>query len=228
MKEQIKPGMFGKTVVADNFRTLFDFLNEQILMSDKRPQIVFLGDSITQHWDTNLFFGDLGYIVNRGIGGDVTEYMLKRSDADVFQLSPEKLVFLGGINDLITTCPDLWWGVPAVDRRQVGEAFKNNIEALMQKARENEVKAYFCSIIPTKFCAPYSTFGMEENVLQFNEIIKTLCVEYGHTYVDYYSALCDESGLYIKDGITYDGVHPKFAGYQIMAKVLREKLNENL
>ena len=88
MKEQIKPGTFGKSVAADAYRAGFDLLNSQVLYSKKRPDILFIGDSVTNWWDLNLYFGDLGYVLNRGIGGDTTEYILKRSDADVFQLEP--------------------------------------------------------------------------------------------------------------------------------------------
>ena len=119
MKKQIKPGMFGTGAAADSYRRGFDLLNSQVIYSGKRPDILFIGDSITNWWDLNLYFGDMGYVVNRGIGGDCTDIILKRSDADVFQLEPKTVVYMAGINDLISTCPDVWNKEPGADRETV-------------------------------------------------------------------------------------------------------------
>ncbi len=63
--------------------------------------IVFLGDSITQGWGTNMnqSFGDLK-VANRGISGDTTRGMLIRLQEDVLSLNPSCVVMLLGTNDL--------------------------------------------------------------------------------------------------------------------------------
>lgn len=119
MAEIIKPGRFGSTVAADSLRTTFDIQNEQLVSENKNVDFVFIGDSITCYWQLNLYFSELGFIINRGIGGDSTEYILKRSDADVFQLKPKNVVYLAGINDLLTTAPDLWWRKKGADKQTV-------------------------------------------------------------------------------------------------------------
>ena len=224
MKETIKPGMFGKTVACDKLRTTFDFQNEQIIYSGKIVDYLFIGDSITEIWDTHLAFDDLRFIVNRGIGGDVTEYLLKRADADIFQLNPAKVVFLAGINDILTCAPSLWWKTDGADKSTVIKTAKNNIRAIMKKCKEKGIKGYFCSVLPTDFCVPYNEFGLEKVILSLNDKIKKMCSEYGMTYVDYYTELCKDDGLHIKDGYTYDGVHPNPVCYGIMAKILRRYL----
>ena len=154
MKTQIKPGMFGKGSAADTYRRGFDLLNSQVLYAEKRPDILFIGDSITNWWDLNLYFGDMGYVVNRGIGGDVTEHILKRSDADVFQLEPKTVVYMAGINALIGTCPDVWWKEPGADRETVKKNIVANTEAFIKKC--DGIERYIWSILPVDRCLPYS------------------------------------------------------------------------
>lgn len=52
----IKPGNFGKNVPADNRRGDFDFGNEQVLYLKRSVDILFIGDSITQLWDSLCIF----------------------------------------------------------------------------------------------------------------------------------------------------------------------------
>jgi len=64
--------------------------------------IVFVGDSITEGWQTlERDFADLHVkVANRGIGGDTTPCLLYRLDDDVLALHPSALVLLIGTNDL--------------------------------------------------------------------------------------------------------------------------------
>lgn len=70
--------------------------------SQDHDALVFVGDSITEGWQTQRQdFADLGVkIVNRGIGGDTTPNLLYRLQTDVLALRPRGLVLLIGTNDL--------------------------------------------------------------------------------------------------------------------------------
>ena len=75
----IKPGNFSVNVAADSRRFEFDAHNETILHVKPPVRCVFLGDSITQNFAVNAYFyGTKGAMLNRGIGGDIPYYMLKR------------------------------------------------------------------------------------------------------------------------------------------------------
>lgn len=220
MKEQIKPGFFGKKAAADDSRRMFDIKNQQLLGCSKEIDIAFIGDSITQGWEIDAYFdSSIGFVLNRGIGSDTTEYILKRADADVFQFHPKKLVYMAGINDLIEACPDAWWREPGRDMSRVLDEIEHNIEAFMQKC--GDTKAYFCSVLPTDFCSPYNSFGLEAVIRSLNARIYALCEKYGTTYVDYYSGLCTDDGMKIRNGLTFDGVHPNYYGYKIMSDILK-------
>lgn len=220
----IKPGLFGKAVSADSQREIFDKKNEQILSENAQVDFTFIGDSITHMWQLEVFFKDLGLVVNRGICGDTTEYILKRSDGDVFQYKPKNVVYLAGINDLLTTAPNLWYRTNGADKKSVLANIKSNIERFMEKCELNKINGYFCSILPTDFCVPYNSFGLEDMIIQVNQDIKALCQKHNMIYVDYFSALCTPDKKHILDGLTNDGVHPNAKTYKIMSEILKNQI----
>ena len=86
----VNPGLFSVGVAADSRRGEFDFGNESLVLQEMRPDFVFIGDSITHLWELQAFFGSTGKVlINRGIGGDISTYVLKRFEADVIQLQPK-------------------------------------------------------------------------------------------------------------------------------------------
>ena len=222
MQEFIKLNTFGVAVACDRMRATFNAQNEQLFNAGKAIDYLFMGDSITELWDVHLHFDGLGFLVNRGIGGDSTEYICKRADADIFQLNPKNLVFMAGINDIISCSPDLWWKEQGADKETVLKKAGENIEKIMQGCQNRGIRGYFCSVLPTDFCVPYNGFGLEELVLKLNENIKALAEKYGVVFVDYYRGVCAEDGLHIREGYTYDGVHPNPVCYAEMAKILKK------
>src|SRR6185503_1984175 len=78
----------------DNKKTAPPAKNEQ--------RVVFMGDSITDSWDSpnnGGFFPGKPY-VNRGISGQTTPQMLIRFRRDVIELKPKVVVILAGTNDI--------------------------------------------------------------------------------------------------------------------------------
>lgn len=220
MKKQIKPGFFGITAFADTKRREFDMRNEQVLHSGKKVDVVFFGDSITQYWDLELYFNQSALKINRGIGSDSTIFAAKRFEADVIQLEPEKIVILLGINDLLKVAPNLWDREPGADPETVISNIEKNFRDMLSKCKNEKV--YICSILPQSLCEPYDRELFDRLIVRTNEILKNLCEEYGAEHVDYYSALCVNGGL--PDDMTTDGVHPNAKAYEVMSKVLKEKV----
>ncbi|MDO3387026.1 GDSL-type esterase/lipase family protein [Gilvimarinus sp. SDUM040013] len=90
------------------------------LAEQGQARVVFLGDSITQGWDHELWeqhFAPLG-AVNFAIGGDLTQNMLWRLDhGNVEKLDPELVVLMAGVNNYLhhqATPEDTFLGVKAV------------------------------------------------------------------------------------------------------------------
>ena len=210
-------------IAADERRDHYDICNEQILEMGIVPDVLFVGDSITCNWIPDLYLGKWGYLVNRGIGGDNTEYINKRAQGDVFQLKPKRVVYMAGTNDLMAIHPDFWWNVPGCDADEVIKKCLSNIEIFAKMCKDTRL--YLCSVIPSKLPVPYDGDAYNRAIVNLNLGIEGICKNYGAVYVDYHSHMCKEDGLTVKDGLTHEGVHPNCRGYRVMAEVLEKYLN---
>jgi len=219
--DQIRPGLFGKAVAADSRRIEFDFLNEQLLYLGRRPDILFGGDSITHYWDLNAYFGVAKCLVNRGIGGDTTEYILRRFDADVIQLRPKLVVLMAGTNDFFATHCDPWWRTTGADTEAVLAGIQANFAAIVEKCQQAGVRLALCSVLPSDIAPPFDKRLWWELTARLNRFLQGLCAEHGLTYVDYHAKLCQADGRTLIYELSPDGIHPNARGYEIMARVLR-------
>ena len=78
MMNVISPGYFGNSVAADSRRGEFDYKNESLLRAKTKIDYLFIGDSITHYWEVSDYFDmTRSTFINRGIGGDVTNYLSK-------------------------------------------------------------------------------------------------------------------------------------------------------
>lgn len=218
--EMIKPGMFGISVAADTRRQEFDFANEQLLYMKKKIDYLFIGDSITHMWDLSVYIQTGKYLVNRGIGGDNSSYMLKRFDADCIQLHPMKAIMMVGTNDMLTTAPDLWWKKPGADVETVMSEYKSNVIQMVNKCNTAGIEPILCSLLPSKIAPPFEREHFWNMTKRINDFLQTL----GVMYVDYHSALTTD-GVSLPDELSPDGIHPNAEAYRIMAAVLKEVLD---
>lgn len=212
----IKPGKFGANGAADVRRIFFDFWNEQIIREDREVGTVFMGDSITELWNLDVYFEPaLGEIMqNRGISGDLASVMARRFEADVIQLRPRSVVILAGTNDVSDMVRN------EKGEEEIVEAVTASVVSMMDQAKAAGINVLVCSILPTN-----DDFRMHKQrgdlVARINERLKTECQARDCIYVDYATPMQDVNGDLRKD-LARDGLHPHYAGYEIMARVLSE------
>ncbi len=231
----IKPGQFAHDnifhnyiIPADTRRDEFDRNNETLLRLGKKPNFVFLGDSITQGYDVNTYFGDNSFVINRGIGGDVPMYILRRLDADVIQLKPDHCVLLAGVNEI-------WCLDKKFDSAELyNEAYERTkgfildyIKKIINRCKEVGQSLIVCSITPTYKRG--ETLGKDANelIIECNKAIKQMTEESGFIFVNYHPHFCAEDGKSLSPDYAADGVHLKSAGYDVMSAVLKEALAQN-
>lgn len=185
--------------------------------NSNRPRVVFLGDSITDAWRLNEYFTDRDFI-NRGISGQITGEMLGRMMADVVALKPQAVVILAGTNDLAR-------GVPLV-------AIENNLTMIADLADYYKIKFILASVLPVsdyhKDVNPSYERTKERApslIRSLNGWMESLCNERGYSYVDYFSALADESG-FLKADLADDGLHPNSSGYRVMAPIVLSAIDK--
>ena len=142
--------------------------------------------------------------MNRGISGQTTPQMVVRFRQDVIDLKPVAVVILAGTNDVAGNTGSM-----------TPEMTMENFASMIDLAKANGIKVIVTSITPA-YDYPWKK-GMEpaEKIKALNAMLKAYCETHGVTWVDYYSALVDEKGG-MKEGTSFDGVHPNAAGYAIM------------
>ncbi|MHB9023909.1 MAG: GDSL-type esterase/lipase family protein [Armatimonadota bacterium] len=121
-------------------RAQFDFGNESLLLAGVRPDVLFIGDSITHVWELQAYFGAGKILVNRGIGGDTTTLLRERFAADALQLRPRRIVMKIGTNDL-------GWEMPQLSREVIA-AVVENIAAMAADAQAAGIPLALCSLLP--------------------------------------------------------------------------------
>ena len=177
-----------------------------------RPTAVFMGDSITERWNTlDPDFFAHGFL-DRGISGQTSPQMLVRFMADVVALDPRVVHILAGTNDVAgNTGPT------------TPEDFKNNIRAMVTLARANGIAVVIGSIPPADHFGWRPELRPAEQIAELNRWLRAYCEAEGLVYADYYAALADKQGG-LPEAYSKDGVHPELAGYAIMAKIAREAI----
>ena len=185
--------------------------------ADNEDRIVFMGNSITEFWENvhpDFFFGKT--YINRGIGGQTTSQMLLRFRADVINLHPKVVVFLGGTNDIAGNTGDATL-----------DMIEDNIFSMIELAKANDINVVLCSVLPV-FDYPWSP-GKEpaEKIIELNKALRFYAETHDITFVDFHTPMKDvRNGLRVELG--EDGVHPNVAGYLIMEPLAEEAISKEL
>jgi len=177
-------------------------------------RVVFMGDSITDFWGRRYgkFFTGQPYI-NRGISGQVTPQMLLRFRQDVIALAPKVVVILGGTNDIGGSLGPI-----------APDATRNNIMSMVDLAKANHIAVVLSSLTPVcDSISPQTGKRPMEKLKELNDWMKDYAARAGIVYLDYWSAMLDEHGMLRKE-LTWDGLHPNDAGYDVMGPLAEKAI----
>src|ERR1044071_8775667 len=165
----------------DNNKTAPPAKNEQ--------RVVFMGDSITDGWDSpnnGGFFPGKPY-VNRGISGQTTPQMLIRFRRDVIELKPKVVVILAGTNDIAgNTGP--------MTLQQIEE----NIASMVDIAHANGIRVVLSSVMPvypSEKRPQFFTQRPPEKIVELNRWIRSECERTRSVYLNYFAAMVGPDGL---------------------------------
>lgn len=192
---------------------------------------LFFGDSITYGEYDGIFGGWVDILkryalqkynegnnelilFNLGIGGETTEGLLNRMSHEMKARNSVdgNIIFIGyGANDLAKK-----------DENQLvnPEQFKTNIEIAVQNAKQYSKDIYLVSILPLSEnidskVSPTGKVRTNEDVLIYNQILKTIATENSLNYIDFHSAFLHDKEILLSK----DGVHPNEKGYGLMAEI---------
>lgn len=190
--------------------------NERIIASGKFPEVVFMGNSITENWASYhpKFFKEHNYC-GRGIGGQTSAQMLMRFTADVVNLHPKVVVIMAGTNDV---AHNFYWVAP--------DKVVDNIVAMCILARANSIVPVISSIPP---CASFvwspTIKDAAQTIVDINKKLKAYAEANDIMYVDYHAALADEKNAF-KKTLSDDGCHPNPDTYFIMEELVQQAIDK--
>jgi lysophospholipase L1-like esterase len=204
----------GRTSSWSGFRA--HNVERRTLFAQRRAQdqdgIVFVGDSITDGWQTlKQDFADLPLkVVNRGIGGDTTPNLLYRLQDDILDLHPRALVILIGTNDLgeHTSPADI----------------ADNLGKLHQQIRAAcpEIPIVWCLVMPRRADDTFPERIHELNTL----IVKIAASDPGVTVCDTFTPLALPDGSSKSEDFAPDHLHLNAAGYAVWRTALHPILSD--
>ena len=158
--------------------------NERIIASGNYPEVVFMGNSITDNWAYfhPAFFSSHNFC-GRGIGGQTSAQMLVRFNDDVIDLHPKAVVIMAGTNDV---AHNEYWVSP--------ERVVDNIVAMCNQAQAIGIVPIISSIPP---CSEFPWRKEIENpgqtIVVINKSLKAYADANGIVYLDYHSDLTDDN-----------------------------------
>lgn len=190
--------------------------NERIIASEEFPEVVFMGNSITENWAYfhPEFFSSHNYL-GRGIGGQTSAHMLVRFQSDVIALHPKVVVIMAGTNDVAHN--DFW-----VEPEQV----VNNVISMCSLARANGIVPIISSITPcTSFVWRPEIKDAAQTIVNINKDLKAYAEANGIVYVDYHTAMADEN-MGLPKTLSDDGCHPNSDTYFLMEEMVVNAINQ--
>lgn len=195
----------------------FDRYAEANSQLTETPDVVFIGDSITEIWATTDpdFFPSHNYL-GRGIGGQSTANILCRFQRDVVDLHPKAVVISCGTNDVAKN-----------NGRISPQNVVSEIKSMCEIARVHGIVPLVASVPPSNhfFWRPDDTPA--QAIIELNRHIKEYVDANGIQYIDYHSAMKAEDGS-LPEKYSEDGCHPILEGYRLMESVVVPMLEKIL
>lgn len=120
----------------------YGYHGNYVLKPVQEHKVVFIGDSITNHWDLPDTIG--GYrVIKCGVDGETTFDMVERFKVDVHKVRPDKVFILGGINDI-----QLAYQSNPQDLDHELQKTAHNIKIMTESAQGADIEPVLCSVLP--------------------------------------------------------------------------------
>lgn len=196
----------------DWFKNLWKSKRSQWAKQVEQDQgaLVFLGDSITQGWGSDLGNAFAGVkVANRGISGDTTRGMLIRLQEDVLSLNPSGVVMLMGTNDL--------------EELAEPETIAANLKLIVTELKNHNPRMplVLCNVFPSSSSKKRSA----EDIKKINQLYAaTVKGDPQITVLDTWTLFANQAGDAKKEEFP-DLLHPNKLGYAKWAAALRPVLS---
>ena len=204
-------------------------------------KIIFFGDSITdmgRNRDDDTSFG-VGYpsvivkrvyekyndqflILNRGISGDRIVDLYARIKKDVWNLKPDYLTILIGVNDV-------WHEIDAMNGVEIDrfeKVYRMLIEDTLKVLKDVKIALFEPFVLKgSATCAKFDEFL---KVKEYAKVVKQIASDYHLDFIPLQKRLdkaVEEKGI---EKIACDGVHPDYGGSCEIADAWMEYFEKNI
>lgn len=180
-------------------------------MPDRKHEIIFLGNSITEVgvWEELI---DKPHVLNRGISGDNSYGVVARMD-EVLSSRPDKIFLMIGVNDIKRGTPESY--------------ILYNYHRIVSRVKKESprTRLYLQSILPVteSVLADIYVKITNEKIRHLNDSLKVIAANEGLTYVDLHNDVYADGNGQLKIDLTTDGLHLKPAAYILWADYLHRK-----
>lgn len=169
-------------------------------MPDRKSEIVFLGNSITEAGEWQELVPGKN-VINRGISGDVTYGVKARLD-EVLSSKPAQVFLLIGVNDM--------------KRGHAVNVIANSYREIVNRivTTSPKTKLYLQSVLPVneKLLQAIYKEVTNEKIRALNVQLQSIAAEYKVTYVDLHKVFATAGGQ-LDSAATTDGLHLQATAY---------------
>lgn len=168
------------------------------------PDVIMLGDSITHEGLWSELFPNYR-ILNRGISGDTTTDLVARLP-QIYQLKPQAIFVMIGINDLIQRVDD--------------ETTRGNYQKIFDRlgAHLPDTKIYLQSVLPVREDWPFAP--EDKKIRKLNRILEAEAIQRQYVYINLWDTMATEHGE-LRQEFTNDGVHLMGSAYRAWSDQIR-------
>ena len=204
--------------------------------------VVFQGDSVTDAMhsrEDDRFLGS-GYVTmtagkigvefpgkyqiyNRGVSGDRIVDLYARMKTDILSLKPDILTVLIGVNDT--------WHAYGPDNGVPVGKYEKIFDMLLCEIREELPRCRIFILEPFVLhgCDTKDIFDeFYADIVLRQQACRRLCEKHGLTYIPLQKKLEELAGKTSNDYVLFDGVHPTFAGHEVISRELYKVLQPML
>ncbi|HEO3877169.1 TPA: lipase [Streptococcus agalactiae] len=170
--------------------------------------IVFTGDSIVEFFPLKKHLGRGYPLVNRGVAGSDTYWLLENLRTQVWELLPSKVFILIGTNDI------------GLGHSQ-SEIIANITDIIAEiRAESYMTEINILSVLPVSEEDDYIERVKVRNNQAIKALNKTLSVISGINYIELYDLLVDEKGQ-LASSFTKDGLHLTDQAYAKISETIK-------
>lgn len=215
---QVELDGLRKIILGTSTKLLNRFrINNNDLEININYDILFIGDSMIEYFDTNTNFPNLK-VLNRGIAGATTKLISDNFDLIFYNILAKEIYLSIGSNDLVLL------------EASVEETTLNIISLINQiKKKYPNTKINYLSTTPVinedhkRYKKIYVAGRKNDELKAINNSIKLFSLNNNVNFINVYDSLTNDLG-YIDEKYTNDGIHLNKVGYEVYISQI--KLNK--